>query len=29
MFFWGIALGFIVGANFGVMVFALLKISRR
>lgn len=28
MFWWGIAIGFFLGGNFGVMVVALLRINK-
>ena len=28
MFWWGIAIGFVVGANFGITVLALLKMNK-
>ncbi len=28
MFWWGIAIGFFLGGNFGVMIVALLKMNK-
>lgn len=28
MFWWGMAIGFFLGGNFGIMVFALLKSNK-